>query len=195
MAKQCTDGVGTFTRFQQVSFFSRSQLFSCLACSFFPILQPQKCATKSFSSAMNSSQKLRNQRSQTFSIADFYGCWRPNQRNPSEVVNNFQGSPLLHNFGSVQSACLKIYQLPNRFLRISLNIWSDVSTFVSGLNGRLNKLLIKPFNFPLVSLFLRRRSPAVKFAKIVGSAEIHVKVGSTISLLCIVNHQVPSIQW
>lgn len=35
----------------------------------------------------------------------------------------------------------------------------------------------------------------VKFAKIVGSSEIHVKVGSTISLTCAVNHQVPSIQW
>lgn len=35
----------------------------------------------------------------------------------------------------------------------------------------------------------------VKFAKIVGSAEIHVKVGSTISITCVVNHQVPSIQW
>lgn len=31
-----------------------------------------------------------------------------------EVVNDFQGSPLLHNFGSVQSTCLKIYQLLNR---------------------------------------------------------------------------------
>jgi len=36
---------------------------------------------------------------------------------------------------------------------------------------------------------------AVKFAKIVGSSEMHVKVGSTISLTCTVNHQVPSIQW
>lgn len=35
----------------------------------------------------------------------------------------------------------------------------------------------------------------MKFAKIVGSAEIHVKVGSTIALTCVVNHQVPSIQW
>jgi hypothetical protein len=36
---------------------------------------------------------------------------------------------------------------------------------------------------------------SVKFAKIVGSSEIYVKVGSTISLTCVVNHQVPSIQW
>lgn len=39
------------------------------------------------------------------------------------------------------------------------------------------------------------RFVSVKFAKIVGSSEIHVKVGSTISLTCVVNHQVPSIQW
>ncbi|CAH1719502.1 unnamed protein product [Chironomus riparius] len=35
----------------------------------------------------------------------------------------------------------------------------------------------------------------VKFARILGSSEIHVKIGSTISLTCMVNHQVPSIQW
>ncbi|KAG5682156.1 hypothetical protein PVAND_011528 [Polypedilum vanderplanki] len=35
----------------------------------------------------------------------------------------------------------------------------------------------------------------VKFAKLIGSSEIHVKVGSTISLTCVVNHHVPSIQW
>lgn len=35
----------------------------------------------------------------------------------------------------------------------------------------------------------------VKFAKLVGSPELHVKVGSTISLACVVNHQVPAIQW
>lgn len=63
--------------------------------------------------------------------------------------------------------------------------------------------LIRPFWEKIVStnsslsylILPPSTSSAVKFAKIVGSAEIHVKVGSTIALTCVVNHQVPSIQW
>lgn len=46
--------------FSKWTFSTQSQLFSCPACSFFPILPPQECATKSFSTS-NSSQKLCNQ--------------------------------------------------------------------------------------------------------------------------------------
>lgn len=52
---------------------------------------------------------LRLSPQQTFMVAG-----APTSGTLSSVASNFQGSPLLHNFGSVQSACLKIYQLLSR---------------------------------------------------------------------------------
>lgn len=59
----------------------------------------------------------------------------------------------------------------------------------------LQKVLQQTAHYSILIFFAFLSLVSVKFAKIVGSAEIHVKVGSTIALTCVVNHQVPSIQW